>query len=309
MTLSENRSTHYEHVIAVIQYMLEHSDASLDITDVASALDLDGVQLQGILDHWLGVPSVRSLSVGRSIDLPILSPQRGKQLLAASASRSEVAHAQCVSVRRPVSLTVMRRDQRTLMKMNDTLYYGESTSVFGEAFIAWADRGIFQLIFLAQDISKEQGYVDAQKALQQQWPCASLQEDSMTAKALIAHVFCREQYPVSLPDNPLSEELFSESPLSLFVMGTPFQTQVWQALLSIPVATVTSYREIAQTIGRPKAMRAVGSAIGANPIAFLIPCHRVIQQSGCLGGYRWGEVRKHAMYAWEAYEGQRMTSS
>ena len=86
----------------------------------------------------------------------------------------------------------------------------------------------------------------------------------------------------------------------MHVSGTNFQISVWKALLAIPPGTVTSYTQIATEIGKPRAARAVGTAIGANPVAFIIPCHRVIQQSGQLGGYHWGETRMHAIHAWES---------
>lgn len=86
----------------------------------------------------------------------------------------------------------------------------------------------------------------------------------------------------------------------MHVTGTNFQVSVWKALLKIPPGSVVSYSQVADSIGRPNSARAVGLAVGANPIAFIIPCHRVIQQSGKLGGYHWGETRKHAIHAWES---------
>jgi AraC family transcriptional regulator of adaptative response/methylated-DNA-[protein]-cysteine methyltransferase len=94
-------------------------------------------------------------------------------------------------------------------------------------------------------------------------------------------------------------------PLGLLVRGTNFQVKVWRALLQIPVGSVASYEDIATAIGAPAAVRAVGTAIGRNPVAFLIPCHRVIRTTGALGGYRWGLPRKRAMLAWEARSGER----
>lgn len=92
----------------------------------------------------------------------------------------------------------------------------------------------------------------------------------------------------------------SNQPLSLHVSGTNFQVNVWKALLHIPAGQVVSYSDVAAAIRHPRSARAVGTAIGANPVAFLIPCHRVIRQSGLLGGYHWGETRMHAIHAWEA---------
>ena len=91
----------------------------------------------------------------------------------------------------------------------------------------------------------------------------------------------------------------SPTQIRLHLKGTEFQLKVWQALLAIPSADLTSYGQLAQTSGSPKASRAVGTAIGNNPIAFLIPCHRVIQATGSFGGYRWGTTRKSAIIAWE----------
>jgi len=91
-----------------------------------------------------------------------------------------------------------------------------------------------------------------------------------------------------------------KSSLSLLLMGTNFQLKVWQALLRIPRGDVTTYENIGQLIGAPKSARAIGSAVGDNRVAYLIPCHRVIRKSGMLGGYHWGEPRKRAMLAWEA---------
>ncbi|MHB8939660.1 MAG: methylated-DNA--[protein]-cysteine S-methyltransferase [Thiobacillus sp.] len=92
----------------------------------------------------------------------------------------------------------------------------------------------------------------------------------------------------------------SDRPVSLHVSGTNFQISVWKALLQIPPARVASYSQVATAIGRPNSARAVGLAVGANPVAFLIPCHRVIQQSGKVGGYHWGETRKQAIHVWES---------
>jgi len=126
--------------------------------------------------------------------------------------------------------------------------------------------------------------------------------------------FTVDAIPVSsLPDNSdnevldqeaqhLLDELLVEPPVGLdgfSIDGTPFQRSVWQAVLSIPFATVTTYQKLADSIGRPEAVRAVANAVGANPIAYFIPCHRVVRSDGGLGGYRWGVERKRAILDWE----------
>ena len=105
---------------------------------------------------------------------------------------------------------------------------------------------------------------------------------------------------------PLAEEVFGPfqgeqgNPLQLHLRGTNFQIKVWEALLTVPFGYTTSYGDIAGKIGRPSAARAVGSAVGSNPVALLIPCHRVIRQTGVIGNYRWGETRKKLLIGWEA---------
>jgi AraC family transcriptional regulator of adaptative response/methylated-DNA-[protein]-cysteine methyltransferase len=122
--------------------------------------------------------------------------------------------------------------------------------------------------------------------LHKAWPHAIVRENRQQTLAVIQSMF--------------GGEMKLDRPASLHVSGTNFQVSVWKALLQIPTATVVSYSQVAGAIGHPNSARAVGTAIGANPVAFLIPCHRVIQQSGKLGGYRWGEIRKQAIHAWES---------
>jgi AraC family transcriptional regulator of adaptative response/methylated-DNA-[protein]-cysteine methyltransferase len=117
------------------------------------------------------------------------------------------------------------------------------------------------------------------------WPLAVYKANAQKTKAVA--------------DLVTASPLDAKRPLSLHVPGTNFQVAVWRALLRIPAGTAVSYSHIAEAVGSPRAVRAAGTAIGANPVAFLIPCHRVIQQSGALGGYRWGPVRKEAMQVWE----------
>jgi AraC family transcriptional regulator of adaptative response/methylated-DNA-[protein]-cysteine methyltransferase len=162
-----------------------------------------------------------------------------------------------------------------------TIDYAMHDTPFGTAFIASTPRGICNFAFVpSTDIT------DPLDEIRKRWPHAVLNENPQRTQAIIQSLFASNTKP--------------DRPLSLHVLGTNFQINVWKALLQIPPATVTSYTNVANALGRPNSARAVGTAIGANPIAFLIPCHRVIQQSGRLGGYHWGETRKHAIHAWEA---------
>jgi len=130
------------------------------------------------------------------------------------------------------------------------------------------------------------------KQLLADWPAAKFVEDQAVAATLggvLAAVAAGEKPEV----------------MRVMVRGTNFQVQVWRALLRIPVGFTLSYGELAAELGRPSGARAVGSAVGANRVGFLIPCHRVLRAGGALGGYRWGEPRKRAMLAWELAHGDR----
>ena len=166
---------------------------------------------------------------------------------------------------------------------------GFHDSPFGEALIATTDRGICGLTF------HEGNRRSALRDLAARWPNAVIEERPRVTAPVASRVFAALE--VRDPDSVV--------PLGVLVRGTNFQVKVWRALLQIPVGTVASYEDIATAIGAPSAVRAVGTAIGRNPVAFLIPCHRVIRTTGALGGYRWGLPRKRAMLAWESGRGSQ----
>jgi AraC family transcriptional regulator, regulatory protein of adaptative response / methylated-DNA-[protein]-cysteine methyltransferase len=145
--------------------------------------------------------------------------------------------------------------------------------------VAQTPRGVCRAAFIDEDDTAAQLDV-----LRKTWPLATYKR-SVKDTAGVAAVLSAGKQP--------------DRPLSLHVAGTNFQVAVWRALLRIPMGSAVSYAQVAEAVGSPRAVRAAGTAIGANPVAFLIPCHRVIQQSGALGGYRWGLERKQALQTWE----------
>jgi len=153
--------------------------------------------------------------------------------------------------------------------------YGMIPTRFGSAFLAWTPRGICALRFAVPDEMK-----DALDELRSSWPRADFRHDPRTAAEK-------------------GNGLFDKKPV-LHLRGTAFQLHVWRALLEIPEGALTGYQTLAIAVGHPGASRAVGTAVGANPVALLIPCHRVIRQTGVLGNYRWGPARKKMISAWEA---------
>lgn len=163
-----------------------------------------------------------------------------------------------------------------------TVKYGFHPTPFGECLIAVTTRGICHLAFVAPVTRK-----DAMARLEHDWPLAQLVPDQNATRAIAAKAF----------PSPGSSSVPS---LALHVKGTNFQLKVWRALLDVPVGEVTTYGAIAARVGDAKASRAVGTAVGSNPVSYLIPCHRVIRASGELGGYAWGIERKKVMLRREA---------
>jgi AraC family transcriptional regulator of adaptative response/methylated-DNA-[protein]-cysteine methyltransferase len=163
-----------------------------------------------------------------------------------------------------------------------TLAAGYAETPFGRALIAESPRGVCHLSF-----ADGSGDGVEWEALRKHWPAAAVQRDDAAAARLASVIF-----------NPPAGER-SSPPLKAFVRGTAFQVRVWRALLQIPGGQLTSYGRLAEAIGQPTASRAVGSAVGRNPVSYLIPCHRVIRETGAFGEYRWDPVRKKAMIAWE----------
>ncbi len=162
-----------------------------------------------------------------------------------------------------------------------TVLYGAHPSPFGDCLVAVTPRGICGLSFPGAD---ERGALDE---LRRQWPRAAFREDARATRRVAERIF-----------DPLrGREL---PPLTVFVRGTNFQLKVWEALVRIPPGRVVSYGALAARLGAPDAARAVGSAVARNPVAFLVPCHRVIRSTGAFGEYRWGAARKKAILAWEA---------
>lgn len=160
--------------------------------------------------------------------------------------------------------------------------YGFSNSPFGGCLLAITDRGICHLGFV-----KKSQRMDALKTLFETWPGAQFEENKKTIETKAKSIF-----------NMGTRK--SPQPFNILVKGTNFQIHVWKALLRIPEGWIVSYQDIATSIGKPRAFRAVANAIAINPVAYLIPCHRVIAKSGRIHQYRWGAVRKKAIIGWEA---------
>lgn len=268
----------YERIEKAILFLIENQHKPPSLNEIAAHLHLSPFHFQRLFSRWAGVSPKKYLQV--------LTVQRAKSLLQDSASILDVTESMGLSSSSRlydhfVQLEAVTPGEFKTKGAGLTIEYSVHKTPFGVVFLATTSRGVCSLSFLQSD-----NLTENVQRLRNQWPLAILVENFSKTHAIVDSIF----FNTSQADRPIS----------LYVSGTNFQINVWKALLRIPAANIQSYSDIAHAIGLPRAARAVGTAMGANPVAFVIPCHRVIQQSGKLGGYRWGETRLHAIHAWES---------
>jgi len=275
-------SEDYERIAQAITFMREHYLSQPDLTTVAQYVNLSEYHFQRLFTRWAGI-----------------SPKRFLQYLTVEYAKSRIAQTKSLldltldaGLSSPgrlhdlfVNLEAMSPGEFKAGGAGLQIWYGIHDTTFGKCLIATTSRGICNLHFL--DVMDEE---NAEQTLYQEWAKAEIMRDEQVTQEICDRIF-----------NPST--LSSGKPLVLFVKGTNFQIQVWRGLLKIPFGNMTTYQGLAKAIGHPNAARAVGNAVGSNPIGYLIPCHRVIRESGKLGGYRWGIERKISILSWEASQG------
>ncbi len=275
-------STDYERIETAIRFIEEHAAEQPSLDDVAHEVGLSPFHFQRLFRRWAGISPKRFLQ--------FVTVEHAKELLKGASSVMETAFE--VGLSGParlhdhfVALEAVTPGEFKSGGEGIEIRYGVHPSPFGQAFLATTERGICGLRFVDDDAG------EAVDWLRRLWPGARMREDRAGTRAVSEHVF--------------DPDAGARGSLKLLVKGTNFQIAVWKALLKIPPGRLVAYEQIAQAIGRPSASRAVGSAVGANRISYLIPCHRVIRGSGALGGYAWGLPRKRAMIGWESSLGYR----
>jgi AraC family transcriptional regulator of adaptative response/methylated-DNA-[protein]-cysteine methyltransferase len=278
-----SQSKDYQRVEKAIEFIRQNLSGQPDLARVAAHVGLSPYHFQRLFRRFAGVSPKRFLE--------FLTVNEAKRLLARSHSVLSAAdglglsgparlHDQFVSIEAVTPGDFKRRG------LDLQIRYGFGPSPFGEVFLGITPRGICALSFVGprNRATEMQTLCDA-------WPAAGCTRDDALVHETLGRVFA-----------PSSA---GPAPVPLAVRGTNFQIQVWNALLRIPAGAVSTYSDVARTLGKPRAARPVASAIAANPVGFLIPCHRVIRNDGVLGGYHWGEARKAALIAWEqARDGQ-----
>lgn len=272
-------NTDYNRIARAIAYLQDNITAQPQLADVARHVHLSPYHFQRLFTRWAGTTPKRFLQV--------LTLELGKQLLNQSGSLQEASDKLGLSSSSRlhdhfVQLEAVTPGEYRSKGAGLVITHGLAESPFGQLFAAQTPRGICRAAF----IDSPEEIAEQLDALKKTWPLASYRRQDDTARSLADII---TTLPTTAP----------KQPLALHVSGTNFQLAIWRALLRIPSGTAVSYADIAKATGSAKAVRAAGTAIGANPVALLIPCHRVIQQSGALGGYRWGTTRKLAIQTWE----------
>lgn len=273
-TLSQD----YQLVEQAILFLERNFKKQPGLKEVAASVGLSEYHFQRLFTRWVGISPKRFLQ--------FLTKEHAKRLLEESENLLETAYDSGLSGPGRlhdlfVSCEAVTPGEYKQAGEGLQIVYGFHPSPFGECLIARTERGICSLSFV-ENGEREQALV----ALQQRWKQAELSEDPAATFPLVRQIFSQRQEAGS-------------APLHLYLQGTNFQIKVWEALLRIPAGSVVTYQDIAVRIGMPKASRAVGHAVGQNPIPVIIPCHRVIRKGGEFGDYHWGSARKKALLGWE----------
>lgn len=275
--MSEQQKLNYERIAAAIRFIEENRQEQPKLEAVAEHVNMSPFHFQRIFQEWAGITPKHFLQY--------LNVEYAKYIL-------QKTHASLLDTAYEVGLSGTGRLHDLFVNIegmtpgeyknggeNLSINYSFAESPFGEIFVASTSKGICCMEFA-------DNHEIAFNSLLQKFPNAKFSQivDKIQQNALF--IFTQDW-------SKLKE-------IKLHLKGTDFQLKVWDALLKIPMGGLTTYGDIATEINNPKACRAVGTAVGENPVAFLIPCHRVIRSSGALGNYHWGEIRKTAIIGWEA---------
>jgi AraC family transcriptional regulator of adaptative response/methylated-DNA-[protein]-cysteine methyltransferase len=269
----------YEIVKRAIAYTTENFRAQPQVEAIAHAAGTDARRLNELFRRWCGLsPNVFLQSVTLDNARKIL--RESPNILDASYELGLSGPGRLHDLF--VTHESMSPGEWKAGGEGLTVYYGFHASPFGYALIMTTERGLCGLAFA--DAGEERKALADMKS---RWPNARYMEDSARTVPFAQRIFDSHNWR---PDTPLR----------VVLIGTDFEVRVWETLLKIPMGRATTYSDIAKKLERPKAARAVGAAVGKNPISFVVPCHRVVGKSGDLTGYHWGLTRKRAMLGWEA---------
>ena len=277
--LEADESGYHFNVMRRALDAIDAAEGEMSLDDLAREMQMSPAHFQRLFSQWVGVSPKRYQQY--------LTLAHAKALLKDRFTTLETAQSVGLSGGGRLHDLFLRWEA---MRPGDyakggaglTIFWGWFDSPFGPALVMGTDRGICGIAF-----ASECGPEAAMEDLAGRWPRATFVEDVLRLRPWVLRAFGTDGW---------------QEPTPLYLIGAPFQIKVWEALMRIPSGHVTTYSELALAIGSPRAVRAVGTAVGRNPISWLIPCHRALRKSGGLGGYHWGLPVKRALLA---YEGAR----
>jgi len=272
--MPETETYHYAVIGRAIDHIAARAPEQASLEDVAASVGMSPAHFQRLFSQWVGVSPKRYQQY--------LALDHAKRLLAERHSVLDTAYASGLSGSGRLHDLFLRWEAMSPGEYARggaglEIAWGWFDTAFGEALAMGTDRGLCGLAFAA-----ETGREAAVADMRSRWPKASYLEAPERLEAWVRGAFG------------------GGGETRLHLIGAPFQIKVWEALLQVPSGHVTTYSDIATAIGSPKAVRAVGTAVGRNPVSWIIPCHRALRKAGGLGGYHWGLGIKRAMLAWEA---------
>ena len=274
-----NSQQHYQLIAQALHWLCQNQQDQPSLEDLAQHVGLSPHYLQRLFQEWAGVSPkqfLKYLTKAQAIE----RLKQGKTVLDTAISSGLSGPGRLHDLL--ISTQAMTPGEAKRKGRDVDVHYGYGMTPFGEALLAWTERGVCFLGFC-----HEEGRHHSWDHFNQQWPDANLTGDDVEASRRLAEIF-NESEPKQL---------------KIWLRGSPFQLRVWEALLNLPTGTHCTYGQLASFAGNAGASRATGSAIGRNPVSWLIPCHRVITSLGTVGGYRWGTNTKRAMIGYEAVKG------
>jgi AraC family transcriptional regulator, regulatory protein of adaptative response / methylated-DNA-[protein]-cysteine methyltransferase len=279
--LEASAKSDYALIRKAVAFLSEHRLEQPSLDALAAELRLSPAHCQKLFKRWCGLSPKEFVQA--------VTHDHARNLLDGAASVLEAAHEVGLSGGGRlhdlfVSHEAMTPGNYKRRGEGLSIDYGFHASPFGEALIMATGRGLAGLAFVNEDMN--QGRAEALEDMTRRWPRASFQVEEHRTAWIAKQIFDPKEWT-------------ADRPIRLVMIGTDFEVRVWETLLKIPMGRAVSYTDIARHIGQPTASRAVGSAVGRNPISFVVPCHRVLRGDGSLGGYHWGLTRKQALIGWE----------
>ncbi len=274
MTIHTPEGSYHYHVMRRALDLIDAAEAPLSLEALSAEMGMSAAHFQRLFTRWVGVSPKRYqqyLALGQAREL--LANRHTVLEAADGAGLSGAGRLHDLFLR----WEAMRPGDYARGGAGLVIRWGWFDSPFGRTLAMGTDLGLCGLAF-----AEESGEAEAMADLRARWPNATYVEDAEALRGWVEAGFAQK------------------GEARLHMIGAPFQIKVWEALMQVPTGHVTTYSDIAQAIGRPRAVRAVGTAVGRNPVSFLIPCHRALRKSGALGGYHWGLPVKRALLAWES---------